>query len=307
MPVNPSLRRIRQDIRELASHPSPMYAAAPLEDDLFTWHFTVKGPPGTDFAGGAYHGKLQLPPEYPFKPPAIMLFTPSGRFETNTKICLSNSDYHPEHWQPAWGIRTILEALVAFFPTPADSAIGALQWRPDERRALAIKSRDWVCAHCGAISALVQLDDTPPRKCERPTNASRAPGRAARPSNGADAPEPRPPCEAGAAPRGPSDVETVPGAASSGNGEAQPSTKPPAPESTTPTTTTAVAPERPPDEAAPTARSETAQSPSSAPKRPVSSRENPLWEDVAIVACVLGIVAVGLKRLLYPQSDEEAA
>lgn len=53
-----------------------------------------------------------------------MFLTPSGRFETNTKVCLSFSAYHPELWQPAWGIRLILEALISFLPTPADGAIG---------------------------------------------------------------------------------------------------------------------------------------------------------------------------------------
>jgi hypothetical protein len=27
---------------------------------------------------------------------------PNGRFETQTKICLSISQHHPEHWQPSW-------------------------------------------------------------------------------------------------------------------------------------------------------------------------------------------------------------
>ena len=76
----------------------------------------------------------QLPPEYPFKPPHIIFLTPSGRFETNTKVCLSFSAYHPELWQPAWGIRLILEALISFLPTPADGAIGALDWTSTERR-----------------------------------------------------------------------------------------------------------------------------------------------------------------------------
>lgn len=158
-----NIKRIKADIRELAQNPSSSlpalvfatayfmrrekccpgcYIAAPVEDNLFLWHFTVRGPADTDFAGGIYHGRISLPPEYPFKPPSIMLLTPNGRFETNKKICLSLTAHHPEHWQPAWGIRTILEALVAFragadsinvcetmfilrfFPTPADSSIG---------------------------------------------------------------------------------------------------------------------------------------------------------------------------------------
>ncbi|KAJ8602419.1 hypothetical protein CTAYLR_001221 [Chrysophaeum taylorii] len=151
-----AVKRIKADIRELAQNPSSSYAAAPVEDNLFLWHFTVRGPRGTDFAGGVYHGRISLPPEYPFKPPSIMLLTPNGRFETNKKICLSLTAHHPEHWQPAWGIRTILEALIAFFPTPADSSIGALQWRPDERSALAVASRDWVCPQCGPVAALLE-------------------------------------------------------------------------------------------------------------------------------------------------------
>ena len=158
-PSSTALRRIRADIMELKKNPSPLYKADPLEDDMFEWHFTVRGPTGTDFAGGIYHGRILLPPEYPFKPPSILMLTPNGRFELNTKICLSLTAHHPEHWQPAWGVRTILEALIAFFPTPADSSIGALQWRPDERKSLAKESRDWQCPQCGPIQNLVEPED----------------------------------------------------------------------------------------------------------------------------------------------------
>ena len=76
--------------------------------------------------GGIYHGRILLPPEYPFKPPSFLMLTPNGRFETNTKICLSISSHHPEHWQPSWSVRTALTALIAFFPTPGNGAIGSL-------------------------------------------------------------------------------------------------------------------------------------------------------------------------------------
>lgn len=46
-----------------------------LQDNLFEWHFTVRGPPDTEFEGGRYHGRIILPPEYPMKPPSIMLLT----------------------------------------------------------------------------------------------------------------------------------------------------------------------------------------------------------------------------------------
>jgi ubiquitin-conjugating enzyme E2 J1 len=44
---NPSIKRIHQDVRELAQHPSDQYTAAPCEDNLFDWHFTIRGPSDT--------------------------------------------------------------------------------------------------------------------------------------------------------------------------------------------------------------------------------------------------------------------
>jgi ubiquitin-conjugating enzyme E2 J1 len=148
MPGSPSLRRIQADIRELALHPSDRYVAAPLEHDMFEWHFTIAGPTDSEFTGGMYHGRILLPPDYPFKPPHIVFLTKSGRFETNVKVCLSFSAFHPELWQPAWGIRLILEALIAFLPTPADGAIGALNYTKEERQKLAKLSTDYYCPVC---------------------------------------------------------------------------------------------------------------------------------------------------------------
>jgi ubiquitin-protein ligase len=55
--------------------PTEEYWAHPLDDNLFEWHFTVQGPPGTDFEGGVYHGRIQLPADYPMRPPNIILMT----------------------------------------------------------------------------------------------------------------------------------------------------------------------------------------------------------------------------------------
>jgi ubiquitin-conjugating enzyme E2 J1 len=100
------------------------------------------GPGDSEFEGGIYHGRIQLPSDYPFKPPSFMLLTPSGRFEIQKKICLSISNYHPEHWQPSWSVRTALVALIAFMPTNPGGALGSLDYKKEDRRSLAIKSRE---------------------------------------------------------------------------------------------------------------------------------------------------------------------
>lgn len=38
---NPAIKRILADVKELQKHPSSRYHAAPLESDMFEWHFTV--------------------------------------------------------------------------------------------------------------------------------------------------------------------------------------------------------------------------------------------------------------------------
>lgn len=157
---NPAIKRILADVKELQRHPSSRYHAQPLEENMFEWHFTIRGPEDTPFAGGMYHGRILLPAEYPFKPPNIVFLTKNGRFEVGTKICLSISAYHEETWQPAWGIRTMLEALISFLPTEGAGAIGALDWTPEERRRLAVQSRSYVCPTCGAIADLLSEPTT---------------------------------------------------------------------------------------------------------------------------------------------------
>ncbi|KAJ0398188.1 hypothetical protein ATCC90586_001551 [Pythium insidiosum] len=152
---NTAIKRIQGDVREMMKDPSDQYYAAPLDDNIFDWHFTLRGPRDTEFEGGIYHGRILLPADYPFKPPNIMLLTPNGRFEVKKKICLSISAYHPEEWQPAWGIRLILEALISFMPTKGEGAIGALDYPPEERRRLAKLSCDYKCELCGRVADLL--------------------------------------------------------------------------------------------------------------------------------------------------------
>jgi len=151
---SPAVKRLMREAAEM-SIPTSDYFAAPLDDNLFEWHFTVRGPEDTEFQGGIYHGRIIVPAEYPMKPPDIIVLTPNGRFEVGKKICLSISGFHPETWQPSWSIRTALLAIIGFMPTPGQGTIGSLDYTPDERKALARRSVDWSCTQCGTASTLL--------------------------------------------------------------------------------------------------------------------------------------------------------
>ena len=156
---NPTIKRILKEASELANSPSPDYHAAPLETDLFEWHFTIRGAPApSPFEGGIYHGRIVLPPAYPLKPPSFRFLTPSGRFEVNREICLSISGHHEESWQPAWGIRTALVAIRSFMDTDAKGQLGGMDAGEAVRRKMAKESREWKCGACGRGNAEVMKE-----------------------------------------------------------------------------------------------------------------------------------------------------
>jgi ubiquitin-conjugating enzyme E2 J2 len=111
---NSATSRLKQDYLRLKGDPVPYITAEPVPSNILQWHYVVCGPENTPYEGGFYHGKLIFPREFPFKPPSIYMITPNGRFRTNKKLCLSISDFHPDTWNPAWSVSTILTGLLSF-------------------------------------------------------------------------------------------------------------------------------------------------------------------------------------------------
>lgn len=108
----------------------------------------MHGPTESVYEDGLYHGRIIFPADYPFSPPTLMFLTASGRFQTATKICLSVTGFHPEHWQPAWGVRTMLIAIRDHFTTEDPGAIGYLGYSAEDRKRLARESRKFSCPAC---------------------------------------------------------------------------------------------------------------------------------------------------------------
>lgn len=109
--------RLKQDYMRLKRDPVPYISAEPLPHNILEWHYVVKGPEESPYYGGYYHGTLLFHKDFPFKPPSIYMFTPNGRFKVNTRLCLSISDFHPDTWNPAWSVATILTGLLSFMVT----------------------------------------------------------------------------------------------------------------------------------------------------------------------------------------------
>eukprot|EP00736_Rhodelphis_marinus_P012694 Rmarinus@m.6265 len=125
VPSQQCLKRLKKEFNDLNKNPVENIFAAPLPSNILEWHYVVIGPADSHFEGGYYHGKLEFPADYPYKPPAILMITPNGRFHTNTRLCLSISDFHPETWNPMWSVGSILSGLLAFMMSD-QSTVGSV-------------------------------------------------------------------------------------------------------------------------------------------------------------------------------------
>ncbi|KAJ6462392.1 UBC-like protein [Mycena vitilis] len=135
-------KRLTKEYVTMQREPPPFVWAAPDEKNILNWNFLIRGPSDSPFAGGEYHGVLQFPAEYPFKPPGIKMLTPSGRFHPDKKICFSMSDFHPGSWNPAWSVATILTGLLSFMLSD-EMTTGSVTSTEAHKRAFAARSHAW--------------------------------------------------------------------------------------------------------------------------------------------------------------------
>ncbi|KAF9091434.1 Ubiquitin-conjugating enzyme E2 6 [Mortierella sp. AD031] len=139
MSTQGAYKRLTKEYINIQKSPPAYLFARPLETNILEWHYVLKGPPETPYFGGEYHGKLVFPADYPFKPPSIRMITPNGRFQVNTRLCLSMSDFHPGTWNPSWSVSTILNGLLSFM-SQDESTTGSITTSRYEKALLALRS-----------------------------------------------------------------------------------------------------------------------------------------------------------------------
>ena len=106
-----------------------------MNNSLNHWKGYINGPSDTCYEGGIYQIDIQLPPEYPYKPPKMKFETriwhPNISSQTGA-ICL---DILKDEWSPALTIRTALLSLQALLcaPEPNDpqDAVVAGEYKSD--------------------------------------------------------------------------------------------------------------------------------------------------------------------------------
>ena len=132
------MRLARLQKEEAGLEREPIAGVLVARDGTWDFHFCLYDVEG-DFAGGTYHGLLRLHENYPFHAPKLFFYTPNGRFETNTPICTSFTDYHQENWSSAWNVRSLILATISFMHA-SEPSFGCRKDPVNVRRALAAGS-----------------------------------------------------------------------------------------------------------------------------------------------------------------------
>lgn len=137
-----AVRRLTRELKQLENSSNPQLVVRPSSESMLVWHFVLHSlPADTPYSEGCYYGKLTFPDDYPHKPPSLMMLTENGRLETDQRLCLSMTDFHPESWNPAWSIESILVGLISFMIDESEpKGIGVVKVTTDVREELAKKS-----------------------------------------------------------------------------------------------------------------------------------------------------------------------
>jgi ubiquitin-conjugating enzyme E2 J2 len=140
-------KRLIGEIKLLKKDPHDYIDICPDDKDMLTWYFLIKAPQNSDYAGGYYIGKLLYPKEYPDKPPDYMMLTPSGRYNINDKICLSNSGFHENEWSKMWTIHATLTGFLSIMLDDTEHGLAHIRASKEERKKMAMESVEYNKTH----------------------------------------------------------------------------------------------------------------------------------------------------------------
>ncbi|KAK7689126.1 hypothetical protein QCA50_007817 [Cerrena zonata] len=70
-----ALRRINKELSDLRNRPIEGLIVNPDEDNLLHWKCTIKASADSPYRNGFFHFNLDLPTDFPFKPPTVAFTT----------------------------------------------------------------------------------------------------------------------------------------------------------------------------------------------------------------------------------------
>ena len=134
-----------KELNDIGGNPPDCCTAEIVGIDLLHWKVTMMGPDDSPYFGGVFLLNIQLPPEYPFKPPAVTFTTRIYHPNINSKGEM-NLDILKGEWSPNLTMKKVLLSVHNLLenPKPDDPLVPeiATQFKTDRKKYLALAS-EW--------------------------------------------------------------------------------------------------------------------------------------------------------------------
>lgn len=106
------MKRVRKELTDMANdiYGASVYHLEPEEDDVLLLRGYVMGKVGTPYEGGKFCVKMQVPMNYPTKPPAVLFTTKLWHPNVGATgyVCM---DLLNQHWAPTISMATLMLGL----------------------------------------------------------------------------------------------------------------------------------------------------------------------------------------------------
>ncbi len=138
-------KRVAKELKDIQRDPPPGISAAPRAEKIYQWKAIICGPSDTPYEGGVFKLNIDLPNEYPCRPPKVKFLTRvfHPNINPNGEICL---DILRDKWSPALTISKVLLSITSLLvdPNPNDPLVPEIanlyKNNPDAYKATA---REW--------------------------------------------------------------------------------------------------------------------------------------------------------------------
>ena len=116
-----SKKRIEKELEEFQKDPPLGCSGGPLNNNIYLWEAVLIGPKDTPYSGGIFRLIIEIPSNYPFKPPRIKFQTPilHPNINNSGNICL---DILNTRWSPVLTISKTILSISSLLnePNPKD-------------------------------------------------------------------------------------------------------------------------------------------------------------------------------------------
>ena len=111
------LAKEQSDLLKEADDNETLFSIDPSESDLFKWEGSIVGPDESPYEGGMFFLTMEIPNDYPQKPPKVKFTTRvyHPNIHSNGDICL---DILKDDWKPSLTIGAVMKQLSSLLINP---------------------------------------------------------------------------------------------------------------------------------------------------------------------------------------------